>query len=114
MSSGVASPSIGRALLTRSTRRTRILTAGGGTILGSVPGFLLPFAIVHAYGASRTADAYFFSAGTVLFCASLFSVALETATIPFAIEWAAHGPRTVRRGAARLPPPGARGAARAA
>jgi peptidoglycan biosynthesis protein MviN/MurJ (putative lipid II flippase) len=110
MSSGVASPSIGRAVLGRSTRRTRMLTAGGGTVLGSVPGFLLPFAIVHAYGASRTADAYFFSAGTVLFCASLFSVALETATIPFAIEWAAHGPRTVRRETARLVAQAAAGA----
>lgn len=55
-----------------------------GTLVGSAPGFVLPFAIAAHYGAGRLTDAYFLVAAVVLFAGGLAIVVMEANVLPAA------------------------------
>ena len=53
-----------------------------GTVLGSVPGFLLPFAITTKFHVGPLTDAYAFALGVAMFASSLFVGVLQTNVLP--------------------------------
>ncbi|HWH93630.1 MAG TPA: lipid II flippase MurJ [Baekduia sp.] len=55
-----------------------------GTLLGNVPGFVLPFLITARVEAGRLTDAYFYAFAIALFASSIVSLALETNVLPVA------------------------------
>ena len=66
-----------------------------GTILGNVPGLLLPFLVTWCVGAGRLTDAYFYAFAIAIFVSAVVSLALEATVMPAAMH---HG----RRGAANV------------
>lgn len=55
-----------------------------GTLLGSGPGFLLPFLITASVGLSRETDAWFFALALATFATGLLTVVLEANSLPVA------------------------------
>ncbi len=65
-----------------------------GTIIGNVPGFLLPFAIALRFHIGALTDAYAFSLGIALFASGLFVGVLQTNVLPI-LQHAKHSGREV-------------------
>ena len=55
-----------------------------GTVAGSGPGFLLPFAITASVGLSRETDAWFFALALTTFATGLLTIVLEANSLPVA------------------------------
>lgn len=55
-----------------------------GTLLGNVPGLLLPFVVTFAVGAGRLTDAYFYAFAIAIFVSAVVSLALEATVMPAA------------------------------
>ncbi|HWY89760.1 MAG TPA: lipid II flippase MurJ [Solirubrobacteraceae bacterium] len=64
-------------LLQRPTGRALI-----GTLVGNIPGFLLPFAIVARMHAGQLTDAYSFALGIAMFTSALFVTVLQMNVLP--------------------------------
>jgi peptidoglycan biosynthesis protein MviN/MurJ (putative lipid II flippase) len=65
--------------LREPSRSTRALA---GTVIGSLPGFILPFALAWRFHGGRLADAYFLSLAIATFVAGILSNVLEVSMIP--------------------------------
>src|SRR5580692_993514 len=68
-----------------------------GTSLGSLPGFLLPFALSWRLHAGRLTDAYFLSFAIATFVVSIMSNVLEVNIIPAAAAHKRSGSKSLRR-----------------
>lgn len=66
------------------SRNSASLRALAGTSLGSLPGFLLPFALSWRFHAGRLTDAYFLSFAIATFVAGILSSVLEVNIMPAA------------------------------
>lgn len=64
-------------LLQRATGRALI-----GTLVGNIPGFLLPFAITTRMHVGHLTDAYSFALGIAMFASALFVGVLQTNVLP--------------------------------
>ncbi len=64
-------------LLRRATGRALL-----GTLLGNIPGFLLPFAITARMHIGHLTDAYAFALGVAIFASGLFVTVLQTNVLP--------------------------------
>ncbi|HEY1834206.1 MAG TPA: lipid II flippase MurJ [Solirubrobacteraceae bacterium] len=88
--------------LREPSRSTRALL---GTVIGSLPGFILPFALAWRFHGGRLTDAYFLSLAIVTFVAGILSNVLEVSMIPAVAASVASGGgavgRLVRGAAAR-------------
>lgn len=62
------------------------------TILGSVPGLLLPFLLVGQVGNRLLTDAYFLAVETTLLAATVFALVLKSAAVSYFVEWHARTP----------------------
>ena len=89
-------------------RSTGIATAG--IVLGSVPGMLLPFAITGWFGAQSRTDAYFLTLSAAMFAATVLSIVMERAVVPFAATALDSGSRALSALLRRLLPQVAAGA----
>lgn len=69
-------PSI-TGLLRRATGRALV-----GTIVGSIPGFILPFAIALHFHIGRLTDAYAFALSVAVFASGVFTVVLQSNVLP--------------------------------
>jgi peptidoglycan biosynthesis protein MviN/MurJ (putative lipid II flippase) len=72
------------------------LRALAGTLLGSLPGLLLPFLITARVGAGRATDAYFYAFAIALFVSSIVNLALETNVLPVATHHRRQGAAALR------------------
>jgi putative peptidoglycan lipid II flippase len=68
-----------------------------GVVLGSLPGFLLPFALTWRLTAGHLTDAYFYAFAIALLPATLLSVVLETNVLPVADEYKRRGTHSLIR-----------------
>lgn len=73
-----------------------------GVVLGSLPGFLLPFALTWRLTAGHLTDAYFYAFAIALLPATLLSVVLETNVLPVAEEYKQRGRHSLMRFARKL------------
>ncbi len=69
--------------------RTAIVRTAVATAAGSAPGLLLPIVVVHVCHSRLSTDSYFFAVESALFAATIFTIALKTAVVPFFVEWRA-------------------------
>lgn len=53
-----------------------------GTLIGSAPGFLLPFAVTTRFGAGRITDAYFFAFSIATFVSAVYEGVLQANATP--------------------------------
>src|ERR1700758_4285376 len=72
-----------------------------GSIIGSVPGVLLPFAIAIKMHVGRLTDAYTFSFGIALFAAALLVGVLQANCVPVFQRLKVSGARPFRQAVAR-------------
>lgn len=72
-----------------------------GTSIGSVPGFLVPFAVAKHFGIGRDSDAYVFALAIATFGLTLAFSVLEANVLPLARFYAAKGSGPLRRFAKR-------------
>jgi peptidoglycan biosynthesis protein MviN/MurJ (putative lipid II flippase) len=72
------------------------LRALAGTLLGSLPGLLLPFLITARVGAGRATDAYFYAFAIALFVSAIVNLALETNVLPVATHHRRQGAAALR------------------
>jgi peptidoglycan biosynthesis protein MviN/MurJ (putative lipid II flippase) len=64
-------------LLRRATGRALV-----GTVVGSIPGFLLPFAIAVHFHVGRLTDAYAFALSVAVFASGVFNLVLQSNALP--------------------------------
>jgi peptidoglycan biosynthesis protein MviN/MurJ (putative lipid II flippase) len=73
-----------------------------GTLLGNVPGLLLPFLITARLHAGRLTDAYFYAFAIAIFATGVVSLALEANVLPLAEHHRRRGTVAFRAFARRL------------
>lgn len=64
-------------LLRRATGRALV-----GTVVGSIPGFILPFAIAVHFQVGRLTDAYAFALSVAVFASGVFTIVLQSNALP--------------------------------
>ncbi len=74
-----------------------MVTASGGTLLGSAAGALLPFAVARWFEVGRATDVYFIVVGAVQLVAYLLALVVEGAVLPFATKALQRDARSLRR-----------------
>jgi peptidoglycan biosynthesis protein MviN/MurJ (putative lipid II flippase) len=89
-----------RARLTRAHQRPAV-RALLGTLVGSIPGFLVPFAVAGHFGIGRDTDAYVYALAVATFGLTLAFAVLEANVLPVAQFWAARGRQEFLRFAQR-------------
>ena len=85
----------------RSQARRPSIRALAGTLCGSAPGFVLPFAVAAHFGVGRTSDAYVYALSIATFGLTLSISVLEPNGLPLAQSALQRGPRALRSFAQR-------------
>ncbi len=83
----------------RHRATSRALT---GTMIGGIPGFVLPIAVIARMHVGRLTDAYAFELGVALFASSLVATALQMNVVPIMQRTKVQGRKTFRTRLSRI------------